>query len=109
MVVREYLGNVHGKLIGEAEKGVIVKAEIIHFDDPNVPNIAHSVGVLRASDGNEIRRLEVLSFTGRDRVQRERKIRDWIKNHTHLEPVVTDGLNPALAGGEPSKMEPAAK
>lgn len=100
MVVREYVGNVHGKLLGEAEKGIIVKAEITHFDDPNIPNIAHSVGVLRASDGNEIRRLEVLSFRGRDRVQRERKIREWMKNYTNLEPVVSDGLNPVIVGGE---------
>jgi hypothetical protein len=100
MVIREYTGNVHGKLLGEAEKGDTVKAEIIHFDDPNIPNIAHSVGVLKASDGNEIRRLEVLSFTGRDRIQRERKIREWMRNYTNLEPTVVDGLNPIIVGGE---------
>jgi hypothetical protein len=96
MIVREYNGNVHNQRIGEAQKGIIVKAEIIHFDDPSYPRIAHSVGVLRAPDGNEVKRIEVLSFTGRDRVQRERKIREWMREHTNLEPVVMDGLNPAL-------------
>ncbi|HWP49282.1 MAG TPA: hypothetical protein VNM22_19150 [Candidatus Limnocylindrales bacterium] len=98
MIVREYNGNVHNQRIGEAEKGIIVKAEIIHFEDLTVPRIAHSVGILRAPDGNEVKRIEVLSFTGRDRVQRERKIREWMKEHTNLEPIVMDGLNPALTG-----------